>query len=543
MGSSYIIVALICILVLVFNFREAKQAQSINQKSDRLYIYAAQITLFIGVLLRLIYLEYPYGINLDEAIAGYDAWCIAHYGVDQHLNSYPVYLKSWGSGQSALYAYLSAPFISLFGFSLPVHRLPMSIVSSTSLIVLYYTIRKIGFSKFFVFLAILFFVLNPWHLTKSRWALDCNLAPDFVLIGTCSIALAYYTDKVKKQTLLLTLGFISFGLAAYGYAVAWFMLPFYCLFILIFLFKKKRVSVKTGIIAIVSVLVVTFPLILFAFQLATGGDALSIGSISIPKLNEGRQETASVVTMSMNELPQYLFNVTKSLANGYDHLLTNSFPYTGQFYNPIGWIFILITFGFFVWKRKLNILDSLFMFWLIASIPITIFVSYNVNRWNMLWIPLIYFCVRGIDLCIAKRTIPKVIFYLAFAFLTSIFALNYKLIHDKAFLHGVDEAVAITSSPNIEDAYFSETIQYPAIMFYDPISPYIFDKTKVEVDKNAAFIHLIKFGKYTIGIPPTIEPKPKTAYVISNWHIEGYNVDLSQFEVKRNDDYTILWND
>lgn len=513
------------------------------KKNDTLYVYAAQIALMVGVILRLIYLQYPYGINLDEAIAGYDAWCIAHYGVDQHLNSYPVYLKSWGSGQSALYAYLSAPLISLFGFSLPIHRLPMAIVSSLSIVVLYYTVRKVGFSKFFVFLLTLFFALNPWHLTKSRWALDCNLAPDLVLIGTCLILLAYYTKHVKKQILLFMSGFVAFGLAAYGYGVAWFMLPIYSLLLFIFLFKKKRISIKACVLSIVGTLVVTFPLILFAFQLATGGDALSIGSISIPKLNEGRQETASITSLAVNELPDYLFTVGKSLANGYDQLLTNSFPYTGQFYNPIGWIFILIAFGFFIWKKKLNTLDIFFLFWLIACIPIIFFVAYNVNRWNMLWIPLIYFCARGIDLCIAKRTIPKIIFYVCFAALTTVFALNYKLIHDKGFEHGIEDAVAITSSPKIDTVYFSHRVQYPAILFYDPISPYVFDQTKVEVDKDAAFIHLTQFGKYTIGIPPKIEPKPRTAYVVHNGDIAAHDVDFSQFKVQEDAIYTTLWND
>ena len=206
--SYFILVLLLCLLTAYINYSEAKKSKLTESKSDYYYLLATQLVLFIGVASRLVYLEYPFGINLDEAIAGYDAWCLANYGVDQHLYSYPVYLKSWGSGQSALYAYLSAPLIKLFGLSLPMHRLPMAIISSVALFCFYFALKKANIKGLFVFLCILFLAFNPWHFTASRWALDCNLAPSFLLIATCVIIIAYYTAHRKKQLLLYALGFI-----------------------------------------------------------------------------------------------------------------------------------------------------------------------------------------------------------------------------------------------------------------------------------------------------------------------------------------------
>ena len=34
----------------------------------------------------------PYGIDVDEMGMGYDAWCLANFGTDRYLNSFPVYL-------------------------------------------------------------------------------------------------------------------------------------------------------------------------------------------------------------------------------------------------------------------------------------------------------------------------------------------------------------------------------------------------------------------------------------------------------------------
>lgn len=538
----YTVPTICLIVILLFNCREVREANSLKTRVDRYYIYLSQLFIFIGVLLRFVYLEYPYGINLDEAIAGYDAWCLAHYGVDQHLNSYPVYLKSWGSGQSALYAYLSAPFIYIFGLSLPVHRLPMAIVSSAGIVAMYCMVKKAGFSKFFVFLVTLFIVFNPWHFTKSRWALDCNLAPDLALIGTCFVIMGYYAKELTKQTVLYTLAFIFFGITAYAYGVAWMMLPFYCLFILIYLFRKRKISAKACIISIISAFVVALPILLFAYQLITNGEQYQIGAITIPSLNEGRQESTNILSLNSSELTNYIVNTAKSLATGYDYLLTNSFPYTGQFYNPLGWAFILLSCGWLLYKKALKTVDYLFLFWLIACIPITLFVEYNVNRWNMLWIPLIYFCIRGVDLCIANRKIPQILFYILFTALTAFTAVNYCLVHDKAFLHGIDDAIAITSSPKIEKVYFSHTLQYPPIVFYDPISPYVFNETKNEINPNSSFIFLSKLGKYSFE-PAKIEPKTKAAYVIRNEDMDQKSLDLNQFNIKKNNTYTILWNE
>ena len=68
----------------------------------------------VGALVRLWYAGgIPPGLNQDEASVGYDAYAILHYGIDRNGASLPVHLIAWGSGQNALYAYFSMPFIYL----------------------------------------------------------------------------------------------------------------------------------------------------------------------------------------------------------------------------------------------------------------------------------------------------------------------------------------------------------------------------------------------------------------------------------------------
>ena len=64
----------------------------------------------------------------------HDAYCIANYGTDRYGNSNPVYMINYGGGQSALYTYLAAILIKVFGYSLTVIRIPALVFSIIYLI-------------------------------------------------------------------------------------------------------------------------------------------------------------------------------------------------------------------------------------------------------------------------------------------------------------------------------------------------------------------------------------------------------------------------
>lgn len=61
---------------------------------------------------------------MDEAATAYSAWCLANYGVDRYLKSWPVYLLNFDGGQSIMYGYLLAGLFKLFGYHVFLIRLP-----------------------------------------------------------------------------------------------------------------------------------------------------------------------------------------------------------------------------------------------------------------------------------------------------------------------------------------------------------------------------------------------------------------------------------
>ena len=68
--------------------------------------------------------EIPAGMHVDEAGMAYDAWCLGNFGTDRFLNKWPVYLINYGSGQSAMYAYLTMVFLKFGGVNLWMIRMP-----------------------------------------------------------------------------------------------------------------------------------------------------------------------------------------------------------------------------------------------------------------------------------------------------------------------------------------------------------------------------------------------------------------------------------
>ena len=85
---------------------------------------------------------HPAGLNQDEASVGYDAWALMNYGVDRNGYTLPVHLMAWGSGQNALYAYLSMPFIALFGLNVFSVRAVNLIFSLLTVIAVYSTLKQ-----------------------------------------------------------------------------------------------------------------------------------------------------------------------------------------------------------------------------------------------------------------------------------------------------------------------------------------------------------------------------------------------------------------
>ena len=194
-------------------------------------LVAVSFFLILGSLVRVSFLDsFPSGLNQDEASAGYEAFAILTTGMDRHGNQAPVHFVSWGSGQNVLYSYLAIPFIALLGNTTIALRLPMALLSCVTLYALYYTIASLKDEKTaLLFLA--FLAINPWHISKSRWALESNLFPELVLL---TFLLLLYSIRKQKYVFFYLSAFL-FGLSSYSYGTSYFFLFFFILSLLVYL--------------------------------------------------------------------------------------------------------------------------------------------------------------------------------------------------------------------------------------------------------------------------------------------------------------------
>jgi hypothetical protein len=547
----YIVPVIFWVLVLLFNRREIVFAQTLSSP-DKKYLVWTQAVIFVGILLRTVApASFPAGVSIDEAISGYDSWCLSNYGVDQHLSSYPVYLRSWGSGMNALYAYLGIPFIKLFGLSTGVYRLPMMLISCVSILVFYYTFRKYSKDYLTIFIVGLLFFLNPWHIMKSRWALESNLAPDLILLGLSSVVAGYHSLKKKKQTVYYAAGGIFFILAAYGYAVSWLMLPFFLLFLGIFLYRRKKIKAYQTGICLAVMIVPVVPLALFAINLFFGGEAYQIGALTITQLKESRHvETTLLANNSFPDIMLFIKKAFMLMLLGDDGLVYNGLRwYIGQFYNLLGLPFFAVAYIRLIKTRNFTLFDWLFTLWLVATLPVVLVVWPVVNHWNLLWFPVIYFVARGLIFCIEKIKQTLIATITVTGVLTVVFMVKYISVFNEkhpannGFVRGIEQTVRVATQKDFDRVYFPEDVIHVTPLFYAPISPYVFDKTKEIKDVEMPPEHMKKYSNNYFYLPEKIEPLPRTAYIIPNRDLEKYQIEPNRFHVKKDIHYTLFWTD
>jgi 4-amino-4-deoxy-L-arabinose transferase-like glycosyltransferase len=213
----------------------------------RIYTILVISALIIAVLVRVWkFGSVPYGANQDEAMAAVDAHALTDWGTDRFGMSLPVYFTAWGYGQmSVLLSYCMVPFIKVFGFSVVTARLPMLLASLAGVWVLYRFAGRV-FGRGPALLVLAFAAINPWQIMQSRWALDCNMLPHFLLFSV------YFLHRGLDKKFYLYLSMVFFALTMYAYGIAFYTVPLLLLALCIYLVVTNRVRLwEAGVCALV----------------------------------------------------------------------------------------------------------------------------------------------------------------------------------------------------------------------------------------------------------------------------------------------------
>ena len=345
------------------------------------------LILLLGVFVRIWeWGTLPPAINADEASSAVDAYSLIHYGIAHNGESFPAHFISYGSGQNALYAYLTIPFIALGGLTPDNYRLPMLLSGLLTLPLVFYVGRQIAGNTFGL-LAMFFIAISPWHIILSRWGLDSNILPFLFLAGLACL----YKSTANNRWFILACLIYAFSLYAYG--TAYVGVPIMVTCAAVILWVSKRLSLSTLILGLLVLIIVGAPMVLYVVINSFNFQTIELGVFTIPHLpTEARFHTMAAVYKSqfLHNLKSNTFNTLNMLWFQTDRQPWNDVDPFGYFYRytlPFAFIGAL---GLLPLRKTGQKVEKLLLAaWLLAAVPAGMLQVVNINRINILFIPLI----------------------------------------------------------------------------------------------------------------------------------------------------------
>ena len=544
---TYNIIAILASIILpvIIIFPKIKKEKQEFFKKNK-YNIILYIILVVGFITRSVGINInPKGLNVDEASSGYDAYSILEFGCDRNGNKFPVFLEAWGSGQNALYSYLMIPFIKLFGLNVITTRLPMVILGCISLIVWYNLLNEVKNKKFAI-IGLSFLVICPWNIMKSRWGLESNIFPDFVLYAIYFIVKFIKTNNVSK----LYIASILLGISSYTYGTSYFFLPIFCIIMYNYLLYTKKVNIKNVILSFSRIFIIALPIMLYIIINTFDLNQIDLGIITIPKLPVNRYEEQTSI-FNGNILTKSIKNFVKSLKlllTQDDGLSWNCIPGFGLFY--------IISIPFLVYgiiysiknKEEIKKYESVIDIWFISSFLLMFVLNeVNINRINVLIYPLIYYVINGIYIVVAKRNIISnsiiLIVYIAFFVMFMCSYIFLKPANNYTFVDNIKEVIEYVEKVKDRKIYIEYAFKEPYIyvLYYTKYNTHDFIDSVQYIDNEnlGKFDNIKSFGRYNFYIPDDQEKYPDAVFVVKKK--KNKQIDYSKYKkLKEFSEYVVL---
>lgn len=457
------------------------------------------LILLLGIVARTyMFGDVPGDINQDEAFAGYNAYTLMQHARDSYGYRLPVYLTAWGSGMNALESYLMIPFVFLFGLKVWAIRLPMLIVGILSLVAIYKIVLHF-FSKKFALGTLFLVAISPWHIMLSRWALESNLAPGFVLFG-----LFFFVKGLEKPKYLMASA-LCYGLSLYAYATVWTVVPFIVIAgVLYAIWTRSLKPTRYAWISLGILAALACPLVIFLLVNKGVIAEIRLPFLSIPKMVYFRDSEISFAKIPVNAA-----NLLSILKNQSDGLPWNAIRSHGIFYHG-SLAFACVGLVAFIWKsiqdirrRRLG-LSTFTLIWLLAGLVIGLLIYVNINRVNLLFMPLLILIAHGIiytfDFIHPKAICIMVIALLVnFASFEKDYFTTYRDTIGSYFCEGLEDAMEFATAKLGEGSHMvvDPNTSYPRILFYGKVDLDSYLSTVDYTNFPSAFLYVNSFDRYT----------------------------------------------
>ncbi len=492
--------------------------------------------LFMGFAVRIVGIgSIPGGLNQDEASIGYEAYSLLKYGIDRNGIANPVHLLSWGSGQNIAYAWFCMPFIAVLGLSVFTIRLPMALAGGASIYAFYLMVKEIYDENTALWTAF-FFAIFPWHIMKSRWALESNIFPDLVLWGVLLLVLYIKREKI----VYLYMAVAVFAFSVYSYGTAYMFMPMFIAGVWIYMLIKGKISIKHFLLSAALCAVLVLPIMLFVIINITDYEQIKMLGFAIPKMYQQRFSTVAI--SDGNSLVSVVENMKvlwRILINQGDGLPWNSMDKYGICYAVlIPHMFTGAVSG--IVRRRSG---SFIMYWWVICAAVTAAVTdINVNRVNILFIPLAFFIAlslaefakanKGVKYCLVCTCI------LLFSLFCRSYFTQWSQNIRPYFFASYDKALEYATSETDGDIYITANINQPYILtlFYTQDSPEIYLDTVEKSFSHVAFEQIKSYDRFHFYMPDNAADN--AAYITDAARAEDF--DRSIYEITDFEYYSVI---
>lgn len=518
-----------------------------GQSRFRYEIFVFFAVLFVGALVRFYALgSVPAGLNQDEASMGYDAYALLQYGVDRNGMHNPVQMIAWGSGQNALQAYVTIPFIALFDLSVFSIRLVPALFGVFCLALFYWVARRIAGPRLAV-VALFILAISPWHIVLSRWALESNFLPGTMLIAMALLIFA------QERPRLLYLSFAFFAVSLYAYSTAYAFVPVFFLMYGIYALRHRIYSIKDWVIACSVFAVVAAPIMLFVIVNLFKLETIDLGLFSVPRM-PGEARYTHMTSFFSNEfwaeLAKNFHRVIEILFIQFnDRETQSSVKDIGTVYAfSIPFLFIgLILFLRDLWQEKQASAKMPILLWLIAALGVAVLSWPAVHRMNLVFFPIILLIAYGVRAVWLKSNVifaAIVLVYIGlFVRFEKVYFTEYAEEVGSFFFESYTDAVgyAYKHADTSHTLYVSDNLNQPYIhvLFITKYDVREYISTVDIPNRNDAFQIVKSFGRFVFGVQT---PQAAEGKVVVARNDEAGRFPPERYIAKAFKNYTALFN-
>ncbi len=454
--------------------------------------YLLVVILLLGAALRLFCLgSMPGGMHQDESFVAWNAFAIYHEGMDSAGHVMPVYMADWGDGHSALYVWLTLPFVALWGGHVTplCSRLPQALAGIFTIAAVYGIADRTLGRRAADWTGFLLAVC-PWHIMMCRWGLDANLAPGFLMFGLYFFIRGAEETKASARGRFLLLSALFYGLTLYAYAVIWPVVPFLLILQILYGIWHKRLRIDGWSLASSALLfVMALPLLLFILVNSGMIGEIRLPFMTIPVMGgyRGGEIAFDLRNMWSNLRTALSLLWNQNTGAPYDVLLPWGLFYDiGRVFIVVGAIALSVKVVRGLWRREYT-RETFLWIQLLGGGMVCLLVTAVLHQINALYIPLVLcegYGVFGLLDTLSRRRealsrvcggmLAAVWLFCLAGFWRDYFT-EYREVADAYFGAGIEEcvdrAMEVCRQTGLKTITVEKAAQWPRLLLYTETLP------------------------------------------------------------------------